>query len=79
MKEHEKARAWRERHGLSLDQLATLSGYTRQALYWMERGLTPPDRSNPKRAIASWVWKRYKNICAGVDSQIRAGKVFDWG
>ena len=25
------------------------------------------------------VWKRYRNTCAGVEAQLRAGKQFQWG
>ena len=77
--EHEKAKAWREKHGLSIDQLAELTGYGRRSLYWMERGQSPPNATRAKPAkVASWIWHRYRMICAGVEAQLASGKKFDW-
>ena len=78
MKEHEKARAWRKSHGLTLDRLSELTGYTRQTIWWMEQGMVPADRDNPKRQIKPWVWMRYRNICAAVDQHLRTGATFNW-
>lgn len=79
MSEHEKAKAWRESLDLSIAQLATLSGYSKEALYWMERGRTPTRKkgSKPGKIDAS-VWQRYRNVCAGVDAQLRARRTFSW-
>jgi len=77
--EHERAKAWREKHGLSVDQLAELTGYGRRAIYWFEHGQSPPNGTRAKPAkVAAWVWHRYKMICAGVDAQLQSGKEFDW-
>lgn len=79
MTEHERAKAWREKRGLSVDQLADLTGYGRRSVYWMERGESPPNGTRSKPApVASWVWQRFKMICAGVEAQLKTGKTFDW-
>lgn len=78
-----KARRWREARGLSLDQLAGLTGYSVLSIRWMEKGVTPPLRrakgGNPHdRSIAPWVFQRYRMACAGVDRQLKTGKPFAW-
>lgn len=86
MQEHEKARAWRVRLGLSPEELAEHIGYTRMSIYWFERGQTPPNRNAKSgnaadRAIKPWVWLRYKRACGDLDAQIRGRKKgvrFDW-
>jgi transcriptional regulator with XRE-family HTH domain len=86
MSEHEQARAWRERIGLTAEQLADRTGYTRQAIYWFERGETPPMR-NAKSGNAAdrrhkpWVWLRYKRACGDVDAEMfgrKKGAAFSW-
>ena len=81
--EHHRARAWRDRHGLSTRELATLTGYSVEAVNWFLRGETPPMRrakgGKPKdRTIAPWVWHRWRLACAAVDHQLRTRKMFDW-
>jgi len=86
VQEHEKARAWRVRLGLSPEELAEHIGYTRMSIYWFERGQTPPNRNAKSgnaadRAIKPWVWLRYKRACGDLDAQIRGRKKgvrFDW-
>lgn len=83
MTEHEAAAAWRRRRGLTPAQLAELTGYSKEAIYWAERGETPPNRNHKSgntkdRVIKSYVWQRYKNACAGVDRFLKSGKSFDW-
>lgn len=85
MKPHEAARQWREALKLSVADLARLTGYSEVSLRWYEAGLTPP-RTNKHMAgpmksgkIPAQVWKRYRNVCAGVEAQLRAGKQFDFG
>lgn len=79
MTEHEKARRWREKRGLTIDELAELTGYGYRTLYWFERGQTAPNTYHKKPGkISAWVWQRYKMTCAGVDAQLRGGKKFDW-
>jgi hypothetical protein len=74
MKQHRQAKEWRLARGLSIANLAELSGYSVEALYIFERGQNP-DGSK----IADWVWQRYKMCCAGIDAQIRSGIDFKWG
>jgi len=83
MTEYQKARQWREARGLSLDQLAELTGYGVGSIRWFEKGLTPPLRraksGRPQdRTIAPWVWTRYRLVCSGADRQLRSGKEFQW-
>jgi transcriptional regulator with XRE-family HTH domain len=78
MTEHQRAKAWREKRNLSVDQLADLTGYGRRMLYWMERGESPPNSTRKAAPIAPWIWQRYKMMCAGVEAQLRSGKEFDW-
>jgi hypothetical protein len=70
--EHERARAWRDRMGLSVMQLEELTGYSREAVYAFEKG----KRWDGKHSGFSW--HRYKLTCAAVELQIATGKVFDW-
>lgn len=76
--EAEQAQAWREKRGLSREQLAQLTGYQPITIYWFEKGMTPPNRNGRDREIREWVWTRYKMACAGADKQLRSGKSFDW-
>lgn len=79
MTEHDKAKAWREKRGLTVDRLAELTGYRPRMIYWMERGQSPPNAYRKKPAkVAEWVWQRYKTMCAGVEAQLASGKIFDW-
>lgn len=81
--EHVRAKAWRERMGLSLDQLSELSGYAVLTLRYMEKGLTPVRTARhvagktKSRKIPWQVWQRYKMVCAGVEYELTKGK-FDW-
>lgn len=79
MKEHERARAWREKHGLTPDQLGKLTGYSVSSIYWFERGEAPPrswgnlkGRQAHKKPhpIKEWVWLRYKRACQGVHLEL---------
>ena len=72
--EHECARNWRLARGLTVGQLAELSGYSREAIYCFERG-----RMANGNTIPSWVWLRFKMVCAGVDQHLRTGGDFAWG
>lgn len=87
MSEANKAKAWRERHGLTLQKLSELSGYSPAALLWFERGLTPARTakhvagkatSEKERAIKWWVWQRYKLVMAAIDHQLKTGEKFEW-
>jgi transcriptional regulator with XRE-family HTH domain len=72
MREHEKARAWRERMGLSVMQLEELSGYSREAIYGFEKG----KRWDGKHS--DFAWHRFKMACSAVERQLTTGKAFDW-
>jgi hypothetical protein len=85
MKAHEQAKKWREGLQLSIADLARLTGFSEISIRWYEVGKTPP-RNNKHMAgpmksgkIPDNIWKRYRNTCAGVESQLRAGKQFNWG
>ena len=79
MTEYEKAKAWREKRGLTVLQLAELTGYGERALYWLERGQSPPNATRAKPAkVAPWIWQRYKMLCGGVEAQLKTGKKFEW-
>lgn len=84
--EHAKARAWRERNGMTPEQLAHQTGYTRVSVYWFERGETPPQR-NVKSGNADdrdhkpWVLQRYKRACGDLDAELhgrKRGVKFAW-
>lgn len=81
-KEHQRARAWRELHNLTPDQLAELTGYSRQAIYWFERGYAPPRSIRGKHTedepIKPWVWQRYKRACQGVHAELVGQKKWNW-
>lgn len=85
MTAHAKAKSWRESLSLSIADLAKLSGYSEVTLYWFEKGLTPPRTAahiagkQKSKAIPKAVWQRYRNVCAGVEAQIKAGKQFNFG
>lgn len=74
MKEHQQARQWRESRGLTVARLAELTGYSREAIYCMERGKTANGLP-----IVPWAWQRFKMACAGIDAQVRSGVNFQWG
>ena len=78
MTEHAKAKAWREKRGLTVDKLAELTGYGPRMIFWMELGQSPPSGSRKATKVAPWVWQRYKMMCAGVEAQLKTGKEFDW-
>jgi transcriptional regulator with XRE-family HTH domain len=79
-----KATGWRKRHKLSLDQLAIMTGYSKVTLYWYFRGLTPPRTAKhiagkqKSKPIGDPEWLRFRNICAGVEYQIKNSKGFNW-
>jgi len=78
MTEHKRARLWRIRNDLSVDQLAELTGYHRATIYLMERGVTAATSTRDHDTIDPQVWQRYKLVCAGVEAQLRSGKKFNW-
>lgn len=84
MRDNEKMVEWRKRLGISLEDFSELSGYSMSSLYWLEQGKTPPRTAahiagkQKSKDIPAAVWKRFKNVCAGVEMQIRDGKQFNW-
>lgn len=81
--EHLRAKRWRESHSLTPQRLSELSGYSTPAIFWFEKGLTPPMR-NAKgghaqdRKIKAWVWWRYRMVCSAIDYALKTGQSFDW-
>lgn len=73
MTDHEKAKAWRLAHNLTAAALSEKTGYSIEAIYWFESGVTPR-REAPK----PWVWRRYRMACAGVQAEMGQQKEFDW-
>lgn len=78
-----RAKAWRESHGLTVERLAELTGYSTVTIFWFEKGCTPPMRRHKSgrakdRSISDWVWHRYRLTCAAVDQQLQTGKTFAW-
>jgi len=73
-----KAVAWRQRHGMTPEQLAELTGYSMQTIYWMERGWAAPKTGEDPQPIKPWVWKRYKMACLGAAAQLHARQEWDW-
>lgn len=84
MTEHLKAKAWRERLGLSYDELADLTGYSPLAIRYFEKGVTPERTAKhiagkqKSKPVRWYIWKRYRMICAGVTAQLTSGKEFQW-
>jgi len=73
MKPNEKAKAWRERIGLSVPELADLTGYSVPAIYQFESGINGAGQKTNE-----WALQRYQMVCAAVDYQKRTGRVFEW-
>lgn len=72
---HERARAWREKLSLTLDQLSELTGYSVPAIRKFEAGARNKTRGDQH---SEWTWQRYRMACAAVDAQIRTGRTFSW-
>lgn len=80
MTEHEKARAWRESLKLSQKDLGEKLGYSKEAVFWFERGLVPPSpRLNKnERSIKPWIWQRYKLACLGLAAETAMARKWNW-
>lgn len=76
MKSNERAKAWRLARGLSHDDLAQLTGYSKIAIYKFEQGYRQDGKEHWQHS--EWVWQRYRMACAGAEAQLRTGKVFEW-
>ncbi len=77
-KEHDKARAWREKQELTVANLAGLTGYSRYAIYLFEKGVTAETSERDAGKIDPAVWRRYKLICGGLDAERRSKRAFNW-
>lgn len=76
-----RARAWRLKQNLTVDALSELSGYSVSAIFWMEKGLSPPQPHRGRstsRSVNPYAFQRYRRVCHSVQTQIRSGKPFDW-
>lgn len=76
--EHEQARAWRERLGLTQTELGNLVGYSLESVYWFEQGRTPPSKTRKRRVIDPRVWHRYKMACAGAAQALKSRRNWAW-
>jgi hypothetical protein len=73
MKNGKKAKAWREKVGLTVPDLEKLSGFSRESIYDFER-----DRRSDGKPIGEFSWHRYRLVCAAVEQQMKTGKEFEW-
>ncbi len=79
MNKYQRARAWREGHGLTRAQLAERTGWSPEAIYWFEEGHKPPrPGQRTYYEIEDWVFMRYRLACAGVEHELKTGRVFNW-
>jgi transcriptional regulator with XRE-family HTH domain len=75
LKPHEKAKAWRERRKLSLDDLSELTGYSVIAIRKFEAGSRNVKKGE---SHSEWVMQRYRIACAGAEAQLKTGRTFEW-
>jgi DNA-binding XRE family transcriptional regulator len=78
MSEHIRAKAWRKRRNLSVQDLAKLTGYSAETIWAYERGCMTPGEKLPSRPIPEVVWKRFKSCCAGIDAELKHNFKFRW-
>ena len=77
--EIERATLWRSKSGLTMAQLADLTGYSPSAICRFELGTVPASQTMGEHPVTPKAWRRYKMICLAVDMLLRAGKqVEDW-
>lgn len=69
----ERAMAWRQKVGLTPDDLAEATGYSREAIYQYERGY----RADGAK-LSEYAWQRYMMACAGVEAEMKSGRKFAW-
>ncbi len=83
MNDHLKARKWRERVGLSREQLAEMAGYSLESIYLFEKGYVYDERGKTAkgkvrtRQINERSFHRYRMACAGVAASL-SGSAFNW-
>jgi hypothetical protein len=84
MTEHNQAKQWRERLGLTRKQLADMTGYSYESVLLFEKGKAPSRTWSTKptrmkeRPIDAYVWKRFKRCCQAVDAEMKTGEKFGW-
>jgi DNA-binding XRE family transcriptional regulator len=79
MTDHERAKAWRQKNGWTLDDLADLTGYSRSSIMWFERGVSPPKAGTyTPRKQNQYAFQRYKRACHSVEVETSKGKGWDW-
>lgn len=76
--EHLKAKAWRQRHGWTLDKLSELTGYSVSAIIWMERGQASSMSKGKPRPLNPYAWQRYRRVCHSVAVEQTNAKTFEW-
>ena len=77
--EIERATLWRSKSGLTMAQLADLTGYSPSAICRFELGTVPASQTMGEHPVTAKAWQRYKMVCLAVDMLVRAGKkVEDW-
>jgi len=77
--EIERARNWRAKANLTMNELAALTGYSPSAICKFEQGEFPSSQSGPAHPPPAGAWRRYKMVCLAVDMLLRASKrVEDW-
>jgi hypothetical protein len=68
--------AWWRRNVVKLgpEMLSVMTGYSVQAIYQFERGVTERGRPHKPKALL-----RYRMACAGCDAAVRGNRTFQWG
>ena len=74
--EIERARQWREALGLSVDQLADLTGWCRASIFRFEAGVS--FTAGGKQRIGARAWHRWKLACSGLNALRQHRLGFDW-
>jgi transcriptional regulator with XRE-family HTH domain len=73
LKQHQQAKEWRARLGLTLDQLSDLTGYSIPAIRQLEAGKRFGGGNH-----SEWVMHRYRMACSGAERQLKSGREFGW-
>lgn len=77
--EHIKAKRWRERRELTVEEVAEKTGFSVRAVYKFESGVSYGVSGLKKDAqpIPDESWRRYRMACAGVQAELGGWK-FNW-
>lgn len=73
---HEQAKAWRERIGLTVQELSDRTGFALTSIYMFERGTRQDGKKLSKHS--EFAWQRYQMVCAAVDAEMKTGRRFTW-